>query len=119
MKKLFLIIFFVIKIVASNDEIQTNIFKNNFQGLPAAFGDFNSDKLIDIFLIDKRRKKFDILFAIIEEPLFLKSNLTCSTDEVMTSIVPGDYNGDGLMDILVTTTSNKKTLNKITRTLNN
>ncbi|XP_044005761.1 T-cell immunomodulatory protein-like [Aphidius gifuensis] len=32
----------------------------------------------------------------------------------MTSIVPGDYNGDGSMDILVTTTSIKKTPNNLT-----
>lgn len=77
-------------------------------GLPAAFGDFNSDELTDVFVLSNGNHKLEILLAYEEEPLLRPSrpdpDLSCSfANHTITSVVPGDFDGDALMDVLVTT----------------
>ncbi|CAG9864989.1 unnamed protein product [Phyllotreta striolata] len=76
------------------------------EDLPAAFGDFNSDELTDVFVLNDDGYSVEILLANEEEPLLRKSpNLKCSYrkhEHTITSVVPGDFDGDALMDVLVT-----------------
>ncbi|KAG5872000.1 hypothetical protein JTB14_030842 [Gonioctena quinquepunctata] len=74
-------------------------------GMPAAFGDFNSDELTDVFVLRGNGQTVEILLAHEEEPLLRRSSedLTCRfTNHLITSVVPGDFDGDALMDVLVT-----------------
>ena len=102
-----------------------NITKNIFgsgdhvEMLPVAFGDFNSDKLTDIFVLNQDRNKLSILLA--REQTFTlaltsrtyfqfpsevdkkKLKLECTLNNVkIESVIPGDFDGDGGMDVFVT-----------------
>lgn len=72
--------------------------------LPAAFGDFNSDELTDLFVIEKNNRNVTILLASPKEPFFYHSGLYCELPAgyAVTSVIPGDFDGDALMDFLVT-----------------
>ena len=73
--------------------------------LPAAFGDYNSDKQTDLFVLDKDRKSLEILLAQrTENPMMRRSKLRCEYPGiVIESVVPSDFDGDGAMDVLVVT----------------
>lgn len=102
-------IFFLLLIVTPSlsSDITNLVFGQYTDGLPAAFGDFNSDELTDVFVLRDNQEKIEILLAYEEEPLLRPSRpdpLVCSfLDHKITSIVPGDFDGDALMDVLVTT----------------
>ncbi|XP_074103257.1 T-cell immunomodulatory protein [Cotesia typhae] len=87
----------------STSDITSSIFGNFLEFVPAAFGDFNSDELTDVFVLTKDSKTLEILLANDIEPILRPSNLTCPFKNSITSIVPGDYDGDVFMDVLVTT----------------
>lgn len=76
-------------------------------GMPAAFGDFNSDELTDVFVLLDGGKTVEILLAHEEEPLLRPAKpdrLRCTfSSSLITSVVPGDFDGDALMDVMVTT----------------
>uniref|UniRef100_A0A671KRU5 T-cell immunomodulatory protein-like n=1 Tax=Sinocyclocheilus anshuiensis TaxID=1608454 RepID=A0A671KRU5_9TELE len=86
-------------------EVTVDLFGPENFGTVAAFGDFNSDKQTDIFII---RKHFEmvIFLADLKAPYFKpKVHLTKEafpSDFSITSVVPGDYDGDSQMDVLVT-----------------
>ena len=99
--------------------ITKNIFGSQVEMLPMAFGDFNSDKLTDLFVIDNERNKLSILLA--QEQTFSlaltshtyfqfpsevdkkKLKLACTLNNVLIeSVIPGDFDGDGGMDVFVT-----------------
>lgn len=94
--------------ICSDSDITNLVFGKYTDGLPAAFGDFNSDELTDVFILRDNQEKIEIWLAYEEEPLLRPSRtdpLVCSfSDHKITSVVPGDYDGDALMDVLVTTT---------------
>lgn len=72
------------------------------EGLIAAYGDFNSDELTDVFVIKNNFKTVEILFAADEKPL-LRPGLSCEYDNLkITSVVPGDFDGDAFMDLMIT-----------------
>lgn len=102
----FLIIFLIARITVCSDITQL-VFGKYTDGLPAAFGDFNSDELTDVFVLRNNQEKIEILLSYEEEPLLrpLRPDpLICTfTSHQITSVVPGDYDGDALMDVLVTT----------------
>ena len=102
-----------------------NITKNIFgsddhvEMLPVAFGDFNSDKLTDVIVLNQDRSEISILLA--REQTFTlaltsrtyfqfpsevdkkKLKLKCTLNNVkIESVIPGDFDGDGGMDIFVT-----------------
>uniref|UniRef100_A0A672S535 Integrin alpha FG-GAP repeat containing 1 n=1 Tax=Sinocyclocheilus grahami TaxID=75366 RepID=A0A672S535_SINGR len=86
-------------------DVTVDLFGPENFGTVAAFGDFNSDKQTDIFII---RKHFElvIFLADLKAPYFKpKVHLTKEafpSDFSITSVVPGDYDGDSQMDVLVT-----------------
>lgn len=45
------------------------LIDDNSIGIPAAFGDFDSDKLTDVFVIDSDGKSFSMLRGYSHEPL--------------------------------------------------
>jgi len=78
------------------------VFEGNSEGLIAAFGDFNSDKLTDTFIISQNKKSFGILLSHSKPPYLRNTTLNCTfNDEIIVSLVPGDFDGDAAMDVVV------------------
>lgn len=78
----------------------------------SAFGDFNSDELTDVFVRSTDGRTIEILLASDQEPLLRRSpNTICTFKRLnITSIVPGDFDGDAFMDLLITSKSNTSDL---------
>lgn len=88
---------------ASINDMTGNSFGKQNQGILAAFGDFNSDELTDAFVI-RNSSTVEVFLAYDKEPFMRPSSYSCNfSNIVITSIVPGDYDGDAYMDILITT----------------
>lgn len=95
-------------------DITPAVFGNVLDGMPAAFGDFNSDELTDVFMLRKDGRTVEIFLAAEQEPLLQPaSNLNCTFKNPVTSVVPGDFDGDVFMDILVTTFNPKDKLTRV------
>ncbi|XP_077982231.1 T-cell immunomodulatory protein-like [Glandiceps talaboti] len=84
------------------------------EGVVAAYGDFNSDKKTDIFVITDRGHTVNLWLWYetsttvpgSSPSVMRKSDVVISTkknDSVVTNVVPGDYDGDSMMDLLITT----------------
>lgn len=86
-------------------DITSNAFGNIFDGVVSAFGDFNSDELTDVFITSNNGRTLEILLASDVEPLLRQSaNTKCDFKNLqITSIVPGDFDGDAYMDLMITT----------------
>ncbi|XP_014602937.1 PREDICTED: T-cell immunomodulatory protein [Polistes canadensis] len=98
----------------NSSDITTAVFGNVLDGMPAAFGDFDSDELTDVFMVRKDGKTVQVFLAAEQEPLLRPDdNLKCSFEEPVTSVVPGDFDGDVFMDILVTTTNSTTKLTDV------
>lgn len=80
--------------------------------IPAAFGDFNSDKQTDLVVLKDMQKAVAVLLATEQSvvssgsdpPIFkgFQERLECnSPDGKLVSAVPADFDGDGGMDIMV------------------
>lgn len=94
--------------VARCSDITSAVFGSVLDGMPAAFGDFNSDELTDVFML--RNNTVEIFLAAEQEPLLRPApDLNCSFKKHVTSVVPGDFDGDVFMDVLVTTFVNATT----------
>ncbi|XP_033220565.1 T-cell immunomodulatory protein isoform X3 [Belonocnema kinseyi] len=97
--------------VGKCSDITPAVFGHVLDGLPAAFGDFNSDELTDVFVLRKDGKTVEIMLAADQEPLLRTAqNLSCPFYDPVTSVVPGDFDGDVFMDVLVTTFNKKDRL---------
>lgn len=92
---------------ASN--ITSQVFGSSSEGFIGAFGDFNSDELTDVFVIKENGHVLEVLLGSDVEPLLRNSNsLKCKFDNLqITSVVPGDFDGDAFMDLLITTKTGK------------
>ncbi|XP_046492166.1 T-cell immunomodulatory protein isoform X1 [Neodiprion pinetum] len=91
-------------IVARCSDITSTVYGKILDKMPAAFGDFNSDELTDVFVIDTDGKSVEIMLAAEQEPLLRPGvGLKCTFNNSVTSIVPGDFDGDAFMDVFVTT----------------
>ncbi|XP_043271116.1 T-cell immunomodulatory protein [Venturia canescens] len=106
MNRKYVIAAFLVTLLSSIScsDITRAVFGDVLDGMPAAFGDFNSDELTDVFVLRKERKTLEILLASDQEPLLQPNvNLSCTFKDFVTSVVPGDFDGDVFMDVLVTT----------------
>lgn len=92
--------------VTSTADITSFAFGSLTNEFPAAFGDFNSDELTDLFVIDMDGRTVRILIASPNKPYFEDKGdgykCVLPPDYKVTSVVPGDFDGDALMDFLVT-----------------
>ncbi|XP_072527493.1 T-cell immunomodulatory protein-like [Salminus brasiliensis] len=86
-------------------DVTTDLFGAENEGTVAAFGDFNSDKQTDVFVIRKQSELL-IFLADLKAPYFKpKVHLAKDvfpSDIIISSVVPGDYDGDSQMDVLLT-----------------
>uniref|UniRef100_A0A3B3DW73 Integrin alpha FG-GAP repeat containing 1 n=1 Tax=Oryzias melastigma TaxID=30732 RepID=A0A3B3DW73_ORYME len=77
-------------------DVTAELFGKEKSGTVAAFGDFNSDKQTDIFVI----REVVIFLADSKSPYF-KPKVQITKD-ILPNVVPGDYDGDSQMDVLLT-----------------
>lgn len=82
------------------------VFGTNTTFLPAAFGDFNSDKLTDLFVVTEDGKKLEVLISQSEQPLMHASGPnggpSCHYKSLnIVNVAPGDFDGNGAMDVMV------------------
>ncbi|XP_060810854.1 T-cell immunomodulatory protein [Amyelois transitella] len=85
------------------NDITESSFGKYTEGVIAAFGDFNSDELTDAFFIING-SNVQVFLAHDKEPFLRPSLYACNFSNILlTSIVPGDFDGDAYMDILITT----------------
>lgn len=97
-----ILIVLITKCIAISDMTESSFGKHK-EGIIAAFGDFNSDELTDAFVI-KNFSNVDVYLAYDKEPFLRPSSYACNfSNIVITSIVPGDFDGDAYMDIMLTT----------------
>ncbi|CAJ0759893.1 10560_t:CDS:10, partial [Entrophospora sp. SA101] len=80
----------------------------NISGTVAAFGDFNSDKFTDLVVLDFSQTSISIYLWNHESFNFTKANssdIEISDDQpnkfLITNVIPGDYNYDGNLDLLL------------------
>ncbi|CAN9506882.1 unnamed protein product [Ophioblennius macclurei] len=86
-------------------DVTVELFGAVNYGTVAAFGDFNADKQTDIFII-RDHSEIVIYLADSKAPYFKpKVNITLPSGAFITSVVPGDYDGDSQMDVLLTSGS--------------
>nr|CAD7460557.1 unnamed protein product [Timema tahoe] len=92
--------------LSSASNITSSVFGSVTDGMPAAFADYNSDDYIDLFVLRDGGQTLQVMLASDQEP-FLKPHpgMRCQFPPRLqiTSVVPGDYDGDAHMDVLVTT----------------
>ncbi|KAJ9574096.1 hypothetical protein L9F63_008510 [Diploptera punctata] len=94
--------------LASAGDITNIVFGNVVNVKPAAFGDFNSDELTDLFVLkdDNGMMTLEVMLASDQEPLLKPGgdNYKCTFPNkiIVTSVVPGNFDGDAHMDVMVT-----------------
>uniref|UniRef100_A0AAV2LNV1 T-cell immunomodulatory protein TIP C2 domain-containing protein n=1 Tax=Knipowitschia caucasica TaxID=637954 RepID=A0AAV2LNV1_KNICA len=85
-------------------DVTTDLFGQENYGTVAAFGDLNSDKQTDIFII--REKAEVVIFLADPKTPYFKPKVHITKDilssAVISSVVPGDFDGDSQMDVLLT-----------------
>ncbi|XP_021915509.1 T-cell immunomodulatory protein isoform X4 [Zootermopsis nevadensis] len=90
--------------LAAGGNITSSVFGSATDVMPAAFGDFNSDELTDLFVVYGKPNTLEVMLARVQEPLFQSGqSLSCLFSKMhITSIVPGNFDGDARLDVLVT-----------------
>ncbi|XP_029314455.1 T-cell immunomodulatory protein-like isoform X2 [Cottoperca gobio] len=87
-------------------DVTADLFASENYGTLAAFGDFYADKQTDMFII-REQSELVIFMADSKIPYFKpKAHITKDIfrrDTIITGVVPGDYDGDSQMDVLLTT----------------
>ncbi|XP_055530629.1 T-cell immunomodulatory protein [Wyeomyia smithii] len=83
-------------------DITDLVFGSMTDTIPAAYGDFNSDELFDVFVLRNNFRTVQILFGSDDKPL-LQEGPKCEYKRFqITSVIPGDFDGDAYMDVMFT-----------------
>nr|AVP12661.1 T-cell immunomodulatory protein [Littorina littorea] len=99
----------------SLSDVTYDVFGSKKNGVVAAFGDFNADKLTDIFVLSDgglviylMQAKEDVTKKRTEfwQRLLYRSEVGATP---ISGVAPGDFNGDAQMDLLVTRTEDQVT----------
>jgi integrin alpha FG-GAP repeat containing protein 1 len=100
-KSLLIFLLSFLKIVHCGD-VTSLVFGSIKDAIPAAYGDFNSDEFTDVFILRNNSNTVEILFGGDGEPLLVaKKDATCHFRKAITNVMPGDFDGDSFMDVLV------------------
>jgi len=101
--------------LVTGGNITNSVFGLVTEVMPAAFGDFNSDELTDLFVVRGEPNTVEVMLAREQEPLLqADKGLSCMfSSRHITSIVPGNFDGDAHLDILVTALDRKDTFTYI------
>lgn len=84
-------------------DISEIVFGSIDDAIPAAYGDFNSDELTDVFVLRNDFKTIEILLGSEGDHLLHQTSLKCYyPKKKITSVVPGDFDGDAFMDMMFT-----------------
>lgn len=73
-------------------------------GLIAAWGDFNADQLLDAFLLSSDQRTVSTYLwnrAAYKFQQLVPATIRTQADFVIANVVPGDYNYDGRLDLLL------------------
>ncbi|KAF2366867.1 hypothetical protein FHG87_002377 [Trinorchestia longiramus] len=103
------VVCFVLLMILSEawcENITTEVFGSYNEFKPAAFGDFNSDKHTDLFVIENDSKTKEctvrVLLSAQNPPLLRPDGPNCSCPgSNVKSVVPSDFDGDGAMDMMM------------------
>ncbi|XP_066440094.1 T-cell immunomodulatory protein [Eleutherodactylus coqui] len=95
---------------ASLKNVTGEVLGSETRGWLAAFGDFNADKQTDLFIV-RGGNELRIFLADLKATPYFSPKVKLSLESeglIITSVVPGDYNGDSQMDVLLTTIPSAK-----------
>lgn len=73
-------------------------------GLVAAFGDYNADQLLDLFYLSADQRSLSVyewdrtLYTFTER---VESRIRTNADFLVVNVVPGDYDYNGRLDVLL------------------
>ncbi|CAO1393036.1 unnamed protein product [Diamesa serratosioi] len=97
---------------SSATNITSLVFPPDLDAIPAAYGDFNSDELTDVFVLSDDFRTIEILLGSELEPLFHRDpKMKCHYPDLkISSVVPGDFNGDAFMDVMFTVKVNESSV---------
>ncbi|KAL8286465.1 hypothetical protein RQP46_004482 [Phenoliferia psychrophenolica] len=73
-------------------------------GLVAAFGDFNADQLLDVFFLSADQRSLSVYEWNREAYEFrerVESRIRTASSFIIVNVVPGDYDYDGRLDVLL------------------
>ncbi|KAI5249225.1 T-Cell Immunomodulatory Protein [Manis pentadactyla] len=90
-------------LVRALHNVTAELFGAEAWGTLAAFGDLNSDKQTDLFVLRERNDL--IVFLADQNAPYFKPKVKISLKNhsaLITGVVPGDYDGDSQMDVLLT-----------------
>lgn len=83
--------------------IRRSPIKPSILTISCSYGDFNSDELTDVFVLRDDFSTVEILLGADVDQMLQPSNLRCHYPrKKITSVVPGDFDGDAFMDVMIT-----------------
>nr|CAB3257088.1 T-cell immunomodulatory protein-like [Phallusia mammillata] len=91
-------------------EVSSEVFPSGTEkGFVAAYADVNNDKYTDVFMV-KGTNEINILAAATKNLISLShlQTVTCNCSGSISALFPADYNADGYLDLLVTTSEQSK-----------
>ncbi|ORX56668.1 hypothetical protein BCR36DRAFT_395605 [Piromyces finnis] len=96
---------------SSNTFEEVKVGLDSLSGSVVAYGDFNSDKFTDVFVLDSTLQKLSVYLWQANSTTFehLKTaDIDVSKDSLyIVNVIPNDFNYDGRLDVLIMATKQK------------